>query len=317
MPSNSRRLSTGPYKCEPCNKSFTGAKSFAEHRDSKQHQRRTGEIPSVASPPSHLPSAPHSSQSQNPNSRPYQCMTCNKRFTGPESYAEHGDFSYDGKGCFAETRSSPATKNFVRCNACDTGISGVKNMKEHDKGKKHRNALAMLQGFSSVSLNVPTDESSSQTFTVYKDVPSSPLTQCAPSGQPDAAFLCKAQPLATLDSNTFNSNPHWVSLSSTSYAPRMQDCSTNNEGKHAEAVKPKEDRDQEQCLSFTSSESAEGSPAIHIAVKPVYSDDGLKCEVGGLKGYSCRKCGIVLFLNNEAAMRHYRTDSHSATVEAL
>ncbi|XP_075729258.1 uncharacterized protein LOC119163474 isoform X2 [Rhipicephalus microplus] len=60
-----RKLSAVQVKCIPCNKSFTGPKSYAEHRESKQHQRRCGEIPSVASPPSRLPSAPDLSPSQN------------------------------------------------------------------------------------------------------------------------------------------------------------------------------------------------------------------------------------------------------------
>lgn len=245
-------------------------------------------------------------------------MTCNERFTGPESYAKHGDFSIDGKGCSSATHSSPAIKNFVRCDTCNTGISGVKNMKEHDKGKKHRKALAVLQGFSSVPLNVPTGKSSLPPFTVYNDMPSSLMLR-APSGQPvdDTNSIRTPQPVATLDSNTCSSNPHNVSPSSMSYAPRVQDRSTNHEGKHSEAVKTMEDRDQEQSSSFTSSESAEGCFSAHIAVKPVYSNDGMKCKVGGLEGYGCRKCGIVLFLNLKAAERHYRTDSHSAVVETL
>uniref|UniRef100_A0A6G5AHT2 C2H2-type domain-containing protein n=1 Tax=Rhipicephalus microplus TaxID=6941 RepID=A0A6G5AHT2_RHIMP len=135
MPSKSCRLSAVQVKCIPCNKSFTGPKSYAEHRESKQHQRRCGEIPSVASPPSRLPSAPDLSPSQNPNSKPYKCLTCNERFPGPESYEKHGDFSINGKGCLSGELSSPAIKNLIQCNACNTDISGVQNMKEHDKGK--------------------------------------------------------------------------------------------------------------------------------------------------------------------------------------
>lgn len=251
-------------------------------------------------------------------------MTCNETFTGPESYAKHGDFSIDGKGCFSGAHSSPAIKNFVRCNACNTGISGVKNMKEHDQGRKHRNALtvlqgkhrsalAELQGSSPVPLKVPTGKLSLPTFTVYDDMSSSPLTLRASSGQPvgdDTSSFCTPQPMTIQDSSTCSSNPHNVSPSSISDAPRGQDRSTNREGKHGEAVNTMEDRDQEQSSSFSS--SASGCSAAHIAVKPVYSDDGMKCKVGGLEGYSCKKCGIVLFLNLEAAERHYKTESHSA-----
>lgn len=198
-------------------------------------------------------------------------------------------------------------------------------MKEHDKGKKHRKTLVVLQGSSSVPLDVPTDKSCSPSFTVYKDMPSSPLMLRAPSVQSvadDTKFLREPLPLATLDPNTFSSNPHNVPLGSISYAPHVQVCSTNNKGKHGEAVRPMEDRDQEQCLSFSSSaegcaEWAEGCAVAHIDVKPVYSDDGMKCEVGGLKGYGCRMCGILLFLNIEAAKRHYRSDSHRAAVNTL
>lgn len=307
------KLSDVQYKCKPCNKSFTGVKSYAEHKDSEQHRRRCGEISSVASPPSPLPSVPDSSPSQNPNSKPYKCLTCNERFPGPESYEKHGDFSIDGKGCLSGALSSPAIKNLIQCNACNTDISGIQNMKEHDKGKKHRKALAVLQGSSSVCLDVPADKSCSSSFTVYKDMPSSPLMPRMPNVQSledDNDFSLEPLSLDTLNPNTFSSNPHNVPFGSISFAARVQVSSTNNKGKHSEAVRPVEDRDEEQYVNFIS--SAESRAAANIGVNPVYSDDGTKCEVGGLTGYGCKKCGILLFLNIEAAKQHYRSDSHRA-----
>ncbi|XP_075525824.1 uncharacterized protein LOC142557687 isoform X2 [Dermacentor variabilis] len=282
-----------------------------------------------------------------PNSGPYQCRTCQKRFTGPASYAEHGDICIHSVRCFSRTDSSSPANNYIWCDICKTLISGVMNMKAHDSGKKHRRAQSMLQraldpghqqetmkvciksssSTVATAISVPAGRTSSLAITQCENMPSAARMLCFPPSQPaadNANSLHTSQELTALDSSTCDSNLHNVSPGSTSGAAasettirnhtNIQDCSTDNESKYEEPVKPTKDKDKEQSASFTSSEAAGKSFHItHGAVDVVYSDDGTKCRMGNIEGYGCRKCGIALFQNVEAAQRHYRTDGHTAT----
>ncbi|XP_070396001.1 uncharacterized protein [Dermacentor albipictus] len=285
-----------------------------------------------------------------PNSGPYQCKTCQKRFTGPASYAEHGDICINSVRCFSRTDSSSPANNYIWCDICKALISGVKNMKEHDSGKKHRRASKLQRALDpghqqetttvciksssstvATAVSVPAGRSSSLAITHCENVPSAARMLCFPPSQPaadNANSLCTSQELTALDSSTCGSNLHNVSPGSTSDAAasgtairdqaNIQDCSTDNERKYEETVKLAKDKDKEQIASFTSSEAAGKRFHItHSAVDVVYSDDGTKCRMGNIEGYGCRKCGIALFQNVEAAQRHYRTDGHTAIADPL
>lgn len=280
-----------------------------------------------------------------PNIGPYECRTCQKKFTGPASYASHG------VQCFSRTDSSSAANNYVWCDICRTQISGVMNMEAHDSGKKHRRAMSIFQralatgnkqettnkcikSSSSTfvtAISVPAGRTSSLTITQCENVPSAAPMLCSPSSQPtadDADSLHTSQQLTALDSSIRNSGQHNVSPCSTSYAAAsgtaitnqasIQDRPADNERKHEEPVEPTKDEDQEQSASFTSTEATEKMFLVtHSAVDVAYSDDGMKCRMGDIEGYGCRKCGIVLFQNVEAAQRHYRTDGHRAVADPL
>ncbi|XP_054924518.1 uncharacterized protein [Dermacentor andersoni] len=292
---------------------------------------------------------PYSSEfTLQPNSGPYQCKTCQKRFTGPASYAEHRDICIHSVQCFSRADSSSPANNYIWCDICKTRISGVMNMEAHDSGKKHRRALSMLQraldpghqqettkvciesssSRIATAISVPAGRTSSLAITQCENVPSAARMLCFPPSQPaadNANSLHTLQELTALDSSTCASNLHNGSTSDAAASgttirnqANIQDCSTDNERKYKEPVKPTKDKDKEQSASFTSSEAAGKSFHItHSAVDVVYSDDGTKCRMGNIEGYGCRKCGIALFQNVEAAQRHYRTDGHTAIADPL
>lgn len=261
-------------------------------------------------------------------SGPYQCRGCKNRFMGPDGYKLHSG-------------SCTAIDNFIRCDACNTEISGAVNLNTHNSGKKHAKAmlrfelaLAEAQNQPIATVSIPDSNSMLLASVCTPPCATSLLTvtnsgnvdllQHSRIGSSNSLLRPKVFDPPDSSSDVLDSSTREAS-STTNFSPHVSAERQSPSQKRAndEAVKiddaanRSQGKNQEEGITSTYNGETEKNPPVPNFVKVVYNEAGTMCRVGDLEGYSCKKCKILLFEDLEAAELHYKMHSSSKLTQGL
>lgn len=276
---------------------------------------------------------------------PYECEICDKRFSGPASFAQHRDSERHRRAverhrlcsssssldsCGAPQQIVPPG-NFIRCAPCGVDISGPDNLIQHNEGKRHKRAVAMLEQ-SAIAESVETASTVEVTLTsvsprdkrsvvglgaATNSLMSLHLGDCV-GGESDevgekplsGSGSCNSSRASTLLCPAFGpvecaSEPEDGTVDSVAdeTAGRLK-----NEPRRSSLPPPKGEIRAPESIStetggrVTYIDSASSIPRVRVE--------------SGTEGYACFKCGILLFKDGDAALDHCMTDSHKAKLHA-
>lgn len=277
----------------------------------------------------------------------YECKTCDKRFSGPASFAEHRDSERHRRAvekhrlcsssssldsCSSAPQQIVPPGNIVRCTPCGVDISGPDNLIQHNEGKRHKRAVAML-GQSAIAESVETASTVEVTLTsvsprdkrsmvglaaATNSLMSLRLADCA--GR-ESDEVCDDKPHSGSGSCSSSraSTLLYPAFGAVEYASEPEDGTVDsvahktaellkNEPRHSSLPPPKGEIRAPESIStetggrVTYIDSASSIPRVRVE--------------GVAEGYACFKCGILLFKDGDAALDHHRTDSHKAKLRA-
>lgn len=221
--------------------------------------------------------------------------------------------------------------NLVRCTACGVDISGPENLIQHNEGKRHKKAVAML-GQSAISESVETGSTVEVALTsvsprdkrsmldlgaATNSLKSLHLGDCA--GRESDEVCDKPHSGSGSCSSSRASTLLCPAFGAVEYASEPEDGTVDsvadktagllkNEPQHSSLPPPKGEIRAPESISTESGgrvtyiDSASSIPRVRVE--------------GSAEGYACFKCGILLFKDGDAALDHYRTDSHKAKLHA-
>lgn len=220
----------------------------------------------------------------------------------------------------------------MRCKYCEVDISGPENLRQHNEGKRHKKAVAMFEqsavggsveaspteevAFTSVSS--PEKESRASVAAVTNSLTSLQFGERTGRGSVEV----HDEPCSSGSESFGGSRDSTVlcpALGTVEYASEPEDNAVDgvadnaagllkSEPRHSSLPPPKGEIRAPESIStetggrVTCIDRASGIERVRVEI-PAESP---------AEGYACFTCGILLFRNGDAALYHYRTDSHKA-----
>lgn len=276
---------------------------------------------------------------------PYECKICDTKFSGPNNFAQHRDSKKHRRAVekhrLCASSPSPDTGhtpqqilppgNFVRCTTCNVDISGAENLIQHNEGKRHKKAVAMLEQ-SAVGGSVETASTVAVTLTSVSPREKGSVASVAAVANSlrslhlgervgrESDEVCDE--LRSSGSESCSSRVSTMlcpAFGTVEYASEPEDSTADsvagktavllkNEPRHSSLPPPKGEIRAPESISTES-----GGRVTYI--DSTSSVPKVRVE-GCAEGYACFKCGILLFRDRDAALDHYGTDSHMAKWQA-